>query len=68
MRYILNEYRGVFFFYIIWALLMSFTPWMTGPFLLNFVSVFISSYIFLTLWIALRTVFLTFYRRWHKEK
>lgn len=68
MDYIIKEYKGMFIPYIVGAFIFAFAPWCTGPYWLNLIAIFISSYFFFTWWIIARTIFLSFRNRRNKRK
>lgn len=60
MKYLLQELKDKFLTYLLGALFLAFMPWMTGPYWINVLGIFIVTYIIQVIWMIVRTVWLTF--------
>lgn len=62
-----HDYKGKFLSYLFGAFLFGAMPWMSGPYWMAVIGVFLGTYFIQTCWVILRTVWLTFWRRGRKQ-
>jgi hypothetical protein len=63
MKYIWNEYKKMFWIYLLLSTALAFAPWMSGPYWADVIGTFLGAYIGLTIIVVVRTVWLTIKRR-----
>jgi hypothetical protein len=63
MNYIFKELRGLVIPYAIISFFLAFTPWVTGPFLLNWFGIYAMSFAWFLLFVFVRAIWLSYKKR-----
>lgn len=63
MNYILEELKGLLIPYAVISFFLAFAPWMTGPFLLDWLGIYFMSFVWFLFFVFARACWLSYKNR-----